>query len=174
MNNCGALLSNKIDEENEDEYEKEDARKNAVLEFKNINLSGHSMLKDWIIQLPQKENPICLAMGVEWCCVYTSNFFLRIFSLYGNQRMILSLPQVICMAGYENHLAYVYHSSLPLFNNQSLRIKILNSNAYFNEIYDGVLPLSPEASLTWFGYSEDGVLLTLDSRKILRGFFLRL
>lgn len=171
MNNCGALLSNKIDEENEDEYEKEDARKNAVLEFKNINLSGHSMLKDWIIQLPQKENPICLAMGVDWCCVYTSNFFLRIFSLYGNQRMILSLPQVICMAGYENHLAYVYHSSLPLFNNQSLRIKILNSNAYFNEIYDGVLPLSPEASLTWFGYSEDGVLLTLDSRKILRGFF---
>jgi hypothetical protein len=171
MNNCGALFANKIDEENEDEYENEDARKNAVLEFKNINLSGHSMLKDWIIQLPPKENPISLAMGVDWCCVYSSNFFLRIFSLYGNQRMILSLPQVICMAGYENHLAYVYHSSLPLFSNQSLRLKILNSNAYFNEIYDGVLPLSPEATLTWFGYSEDGVLLTLDSRKILRGFF---
>ena len=177
MNNCGAFLANKTEEENDDEYEKEDKPKQAVIEFKSIHTGTYSLLKDWSITLPQEENPLCLAIGVDWCAVYTTSFYLRTFSLFGTQKIILSLPHVIAMAGYENHLAYVYHSATPLLGVQTLRFKILDSNNLFNEIYDGMLPLSPlndnnnDSILSWFGYSEEGVLITYDSEKVLRGFF---
>lgn len=58
------------------------------------------------------------------------------------------------MSGHENYLACVYHAATPLFGNQTLRLKILDSNKFFNEIYDGALSISPYATLTWFGYSE--------------------
>jgi len=170
MNNCGAFLSNKLDDENEDAYEKEDVKQCAVVEFKSIQTNLYSAYKDWSVTLPSKESPLCLAMGTDWCAVFTNSFYLRVFSLYGNQKMILSLPQIVTMAGYENYLAYVYHSSVPLFSCQNLRIKILDSNQLFNEVFDGILPLSPESTLTWFTYSEDGILVTCDSRKIIRGF----
>lgn len=172
LNNCGAFLANKLEEENEDEYEKEDSRKNAVIVFKSIHNNSYSMLKDWTLALPTKENPLSLAVGVDWCAVYTSMMYLRLFSLHGNEKIVLSIPHIVTMAGFENYLACVYHSSAPLFGSQSLRFKILNSDDFFNEIYDGILPLSPNATLIWFNFSEDGILLTYDSSKILRGFIL--
>jgi hypothetical protein len=78
---------------------------------------------------------------------------LRIFSLTGVQRFTFSVSQVITMAGYENYLAYVYHSATPLFGTQSLRIRIINMNDY-KEVHDGVMPISPQSSLIWFSYSE--------------------
>jgi WD40 repeat protein len=170
MNNCGALFANKIDEENEDEYEKDDARQVACLEFKTI--SSNSMLKDWRLNLPAKENPTCLAIGINWCGVYSnSNMFLRLFTLYGTERMVISMPCVVAMAGYEDNLAIVYHAAVPLLGNQQMRLKILDASKFFQEIYDGILPLSPESTLCLFNYSEEGILITLDSKKIIRGFF---
>jgi hypothetical protein len=167
LNNCGAFFANKLDETELDEYENDDKKDNAVIEFRAIN--NYSLLKNWTYSLPNEENPISLAIGVNYCACYTDNNNIRVFSLSGVQKMIISMTQVISMSGHENHLAIVYHSATPLFGNQSLRVKILNMNDY-KEVYDGVLPLSNFATLAWFGYSEDGVLFTYDSDKILRGF----
>jgi hypothetical protein len=96
---------------------------------------------------------MCLAIGVNWCAVYTSQMNLRLFSLTGVQRIVLSVSQVITMAGYESYLAYVYHSGTPLFGTQSLRVRIINLNE-FREVYDGIMPISAHSTLSWFGFSE--------------------
>lgn len=53
LNNCGVLLATKVEEENMDEYEKEDKKKNAVIEFKSVH--SWSKTKDWSIELPVGE-----------------------------------------------------------------------------------------------------------------------
>ena len=115
MNEIGVLLGNHIEEENLDAYEKEDRRKNASLLFKPILNKTMNLMGDWKKDLPQDENPVLLTLGSDWCCAYTSMSFLRIYSIFGSEKITLSLSNtVIAISGYENYLAYVYISSLPL------------------------------------------------------------
>jgi hypothetical protein len=68
---------------------------------------------------------------------------------------MFSVPnQVICMAGYENLLAYVYTVSPPLFGTQNFRYKIIDVNNNFEDVVDDQLPISPFSTLNWFGFSE--------------------
>ena len=53
LNNCGALFASKIEETELDEYEKDDKKDNAIIEFKSIN--NHSLLKNWSYTLPIEE-----------------------------------------------------------------------------------------------------------------------
>lgn len=53
LNNCGAFLASKIDETNPDEYEKEGAKKTAVIEFKTIYTLSN--MKNWQMELPTEE-----------------------------------------------------------------------------------------------------------------------
>ncbi len=152
LNNCGAILASKGEEEDFNEYEKED-KKISTLHFKPIH--AWTNLKEWFYSFPQGENIENLALGVDWIAVYTDSFNIRVFNFSGLQQMIFSIPnQILCMAGNENYLAYVYMSSPPLFGTQALRLKILDSNLYYKEIYDNSLPLSPYSTLIWFGFSE--------------------
>ena len=173
LNSVGALFANRIEEENLDEYEKEDKQKNAFIEFKTIQVSSLNFTKDWIYKLPSDENPILLCIGSDWCCVYTSMSYLRIISIFGVERQTLSVNgNVIAIAGYENYLAYVYHGSVSFNNSQQLRVRILDSNDMFNQVYEGELAITPESNLIWFGFSEEGILITYDSFNILRGLFI--
>ena len=172
LNEIGMLLANKIEEENLDQYENENKRKNALLIFKPIQNNTVKFLNDWRISLPQEENPVLLAIGSDWCCAYTSMSYLRIYSIYGSEKINLSLSNnVIAISGYENYLAYVYISSLPLSNSQQLRFKILDGYKIFNEVYDGILSISPLSNLIYFSYSKEGILISYDSYNIVRGFF---
>ena len=172
LNEIGMLLANKIEEENLDQYENENKRKNASLLFKPIQNNTVNFLNDWKINLPQEENPILLTIGNDWCCVYTSMSYLRIYNIFGSEIINLSLSNnVIAISGYENYLAYVYISSLPLSNSQQLRFKILDEYKMFNEIYDGILSISPLSNLIYFSYSKEGILISYDSYNIVRGFF---
>ena len=172
MNEIGVLLGNHIEEENLDAYETEDRRKNASLLFKPILNKTMNLMSDWKKDLPQDENPVLLALGSDWCCAYTSMSFLRIYSIFGSEKITLSLSNtVIAITGYENYLAYVYISSLPLSNSQQLRFKILDEYRMFNEVYDGILSISPLSNLIYFSYSKEGILISYDSYNIVRGFF---
>ena len=172
MNEIGVLLGNHIEEENLDAYEKEDRRKNASLLFKPILNKTMNLMTDWKKDLPQDENPILLTLGSDWCCAYTSMSFLRIYSIFGSEKITLSLSNtVIAITGHENYLAYVYISSLPLSNSQQLRFKILDEYKMFNEVYDGILSISPFSNLIYFSYSKEGILISYDSYNIVRGFF---
>ena len=172
MNEIGVLLGNRAEEENLDDYEKENRRKNASLLFKPIINKTINLMSDWKVQLPQDENPLLLALGADWCCAYTSMSYLRIYNIFGSEKITLSLSNtVIAVSGHENYLAYVYISSLPLSNSQQLRFKILDEYKMFNEIYDGILSISPFSNLIYFSYSKEGILISYDSYNIVRGFF---
>ena len=172
MNEIGVLLGNRIEEENLDAYETEDRRKNASLLFKPILNKTMNLMSDWKKDLPQDENPVLLALGSDWCCTYTSMSFLRIYSIFGSEKITLSLSNtVIAISGYENYLAYVYISSLPLSNSQQLRFKILDEYKMFNEVYDGILSISPFSNLIYFSFSKEGILISYDSYNIVRAFF---
>ena len=172
MNEIGVFLGNRAEEENLDDYEKENRRKNASLLFKPIINKTINLMSDWKVQLPQDENPLLLALGADWCCAYTSMSYLRIYNIFGSEKITLSLSNtVIAVSGHENYLAYVYISSLPLSNSQQLRFKILDEYKMFNEIYDGILSISPFSNLIYFSYSKEGILISYDSYNIVRGFF---
>ena len=172
MNEIGVLLGNKAEEENLDDYENENRRKNASILFKPIINKAINLMSDWKINLPQDENPLLLSLGSDWCCAYTSMSYLRIYNIFGSEKITLSLSNtVIAIAGHENYLAYVYISSLPLSNSQQLKFKILDEHKMFNEVYDGVLSISPFSNLIHFSYSKEGILISYDSYNIVRGFF---
>ena len=172
MNEIGLLLGNRAEEENLDDYEKENRRKNASILFKPILNKTINLMSDWKKDLPQEENPLLLALGSDWCCAYTSMSYLRIYNIFGSEKITLSLSNtVIAITGHENYLSYVYISSLPLSNSQQLRFKILDEYKMFNEIYDGVLSISPFSNLIYFSYSKEGILISYDSYNIVRGFF---
>ena len=172
MNEIGVLLGNRIEEENLDAYENEDRRKNASILFKPILNKTMNLMSDWTKVLPPDENPVLLTLGGDWCCAYTSMSFLRIYSIFGSEKITLSLSStVIAITGFENYLAYVYISSLPLSNSQQLRFKILDEYKMFNEVYDGILSISPLSNLIYFSYSKEGILISYDSYNIVRGFF---
>ena len=172
MNEIGILLGNKAEEENLDDYENENRRKNASILFKPIINKTINLMSDWKVNLPQDENPLLLSLGSDWCCAYTSMSYLRIYSIFGSEKITLSLSNtVIAITGHENYLAYAYISSLPLSNSQQLRFKILDEYKMFNEVYDGVLSISPFSNLIYFSYSKEGILISYDSYNIVRGFF---
>ena len=172
MNEIGVLLGNRAEEENIDDYEKENRRKYASILFKSIINKTINLMSDWKIDLQQDENPLLLALGSDWCCAYTSMSYLRIYNIFGSEKITLSLCNtVIAITGYENYLAYAYISSLPLSNSQQLRFKILDEYKMFNEVYDGVLSISPLSNLIYFSYSKEGILISYDSYNIVRGFF---
>lgn len=168
LNNCGLVLAIKPDAENIDEYEKENKVSNSTLIFKSNNSLTDN--KDWEIDIPYEsiEN---LTLGVNWIAVYTDLFNVYIYSMSGILSMVFTVPhQVTCMSGYENLLTYVYHPSAPMFGSQNFLFKIIDISNNFNVYYEGPLSLTYNSSLEWFGFSDEGMLFSFDSDKILRHF----
>jgi hypothetical protein len=79
--------------------------------------------------------------------------------------------KVVAMTGYENLLVMVYHGGLPLYDNQQLKCKILDcSKNSFNIVYDGFCPVSRNSHVNWFGFSDEGMLISKDDFGVLSSF----
>jgi hypothetical protein len=82
------------------------------------------------------------------------------FSHSGIEFFLFSVPnQVICMAAFENLLAYVYTTSPPLFGTQNFRFKIIDISNNFEDLIDDQMPISPYSKLDWFGFSEGSLYI---------------
>jgi hypothetical protein len=169
LNNIGLVVASKPEEQDIDKYENETKCNYSELIFKPVN--QESTYKEWRVKFKEHESIDNIAIGIDWISVYTDTNYIYIFSLSGILKFIFSSSQnVICMAGFENILTYVYYSGLPLLGIQNLRFKMIDVNNKYNEIYDGPLSLTAYSSLEWFGFSEEGMLYSIDSEKILRYF----
>ncbi|CAG9335621.1 WDHD1 [Blepharisma stoltei] len=178
MGKSGALLGSKsAEEEVDDGFIAEDStHQRPRLVFKSF-LEDH----DWVIALPWRENPESLVVGNTWCAAVTSLIYLRIFSIEGIQTHIISLPlPIVSLASYENQFAMVYHSGPPVLGCQTLRCEIWQMNTLVTEnepetfVKEEIsIGLSPDESLQWFGYSESGLLCTVDSGCVVRGLWRR-
>jgi len=60
---------------------------------------------------------------------------------------------IVCSAGYENYLAIVYHDSPPFLGCQSMKVRVIDVET-LSTVFEGACPISPNATLTWFGFSD--------------------
>ena len=72
------------------------------------------------------------------------------------------------MVGYENLIAIIYHSGIPLFDSQQLKCKIIDTKTYAT-LFDGQCPISHASELNWVGFSEEGMLITMDTNGVVNG-----
>ena len=81
------------------------------------------------------------------------------------QRFVFSLAgPVVSLAGDGDHLAVVTHASNPLpSGDQVLDFLLLNVRNQ-KRLLAGRLPLSPDSTLTWLGFTESGSLSSYDSQ----------
>jgi chromosome transmission fidelity protein 4 len=117
--------------------------------------------------MPEGEQIEAVALGNDWAAVCTDAKHVRVFSLEGQQKYILQqASQIVTMTGYENLLVIVYHSGVPLYDYQQMNCKIIDTNT-FTTLYDSQCPVSVASDLTWVGFSEEGLLTTMDSNGII-------
>ncbi|KAF8399240.1 hypothetical protein HHK36_015105 [Tetracentron sinense] len=125
---------------------------------------------EWSMRFEAEEVKV-VALGIDWVAAITSLNFIRIFSVGGLQKYILSLDgPVVTASGFKDELAIVTHAShcLPS-NDQMLEFRVFNiSNG--TQPMRGRLPLTPGSCLTWFGFSDEGQLSSYDSKGMLRVF----
>lgn len=69
--------------------------------------------KEWVMQLPEGEDALAVVANDTWIVVATDTRMLRIFSVAGTQREIISLPgPIVCLAAKNNKLAAVFHTGI--------------------------------------------------------------
>lgn len=86
---------------------------------------------------------------------------LRIFSVGGMQREIISLPgPVVALSGFGSKIMITIHIGMPLPGNQSIGVCVLNigSNSSAEMASFAPLPLAPKSFLAWQGFTDEGTV----------------
>lgn len=123
---------------------------------------------DWVVALPPDEHPEAVAVGETWAAAATTMHYLRIFSFTLVQRYTISLPgPVVAMVGEGSTLAVVTHSLSSVPGYQSLILSLFDAETGAL-LLQQPLPISPQANLSWFGFSDSRMLVTSDSFGVYR------
>ena len=130
---------------------------------------------EWTCTFPSGEEVKAVTVGTSFAAAATMNF-LRVYSLAGSPRMILSIPgPVVALAANESWLALIYHEAGPVLDgngscSQKLAFHLYDVSSE-NQIASGPLCLSPGSELEWVGFSEEGIFTTCDNQGCIRGYF---
>ncbi|XP_046490763.1 WD repeat and HMG-box DNA-binding protein 1 isoform X1 [Neodiprion pinetum] len=145
-----------------------------------VRLQGWgSGTKEWSINFPQGELPLCVASGDNFVAVATSKRRLRLFTASGTQRRIIALPGApVAINALGNQLVAVCHAGLSGVQKEQhmtmIWLQIRGSNIRNRSL---AVPLSgPELKLAWVGLTdrgsptvmdEDGVISIYDAKSSL-------
>uniref|UniRef100_A0A3B4V191 WD repeat and HMG-box DNA-binding protein 1 n=1 Tax=Seriola dumerili TaxID=41447 RepID=A0A3B4V191_SERDU len=135
-----------------------------------LHFSSWDTNKEWMVDLPKGEDARALCVGQGWAAVATSTLMLRLFSIGGLQREIISLPgPVVCMAGHGEQLLIVYHRATGFDGEQALGVQLLQFGRRKRQIINGEpLPLSHKSYLSWLGFTAEGTPCYVDSDGVVR------
>uniref|UniRef100_A0A3Q3IZJ8 WD repeat and HMG-box DNA-binding protein 1 n=1 Tax=Monopterus albus TaxID=43700 RepID=A0A3Q3IZJ8_MONAL len=135
-----------------------------------LHFSSWDTNKEWMVDLPRGEDAKALCLGQGWMAVATSTLMLRLFSIGGLQREIVSLPgPVVCLAGHGQQLLIVYHRATGFDGEQSLGVQLLQFGRRKKQIINGEpLPLSQKSYLSWLGFTAEGTPCYVDSDGVVR------
>ena len=126
---------------------------------------------EWKISMPAGEDILAIATGSSWVAAVTSKRYLRVYSLGGAQKQIISLEgDAVTVAGDDDSLAVVWHEAAPMGpapGDQVLAYAVYNLRRS-SQLARGRVALSPLAKLTYIGFSEEGMLCTGDSAGVVR------
>ncbi|KAM5337026.1 WD repeat and HMG-box DNA-binding protein 1 [Glossophaga mutica] len=135
-----------------------------------LHFSSWDSSKEWIVDMPQNEDIEAICLGQGWAAAATSTLLLRLFSIGGVQKEIISLPgPVVSMAGHGEQLFIVYHRGTGFDGDQCLGVYLLEMGKKKKQILRGdPLPLTRKSYLVWVGFSAEGSPCFVDSEGIVR------
>ena len=95
---------------------------------------------------------------------------LRIFTLGGMQKEVLSLPgPIVALSGYKNKIMITVHSGMPIPGNQKISFAVFNIDDQDHQVPNyQALALAPKAVLAWQGFTDEGTPCLMDSAGYIR------
>lgn len=117
--------------------------------------------KEWSTTMPDCEEIQAIAAGETFVAVATDAGFLRLFTLMGTQREVITVPgPVVALVASEDKLVVTYHTS-KTSNKLSMMLLTHFGLSMTNRTVD--LPLTANSKLTWLGFSDMGSVVASDS-----------
>ncbi|XP_037806076.1 WD repeat and HMG-box DNA-binding protein 1 [Lucilia sericata] len=136
-----------------------------------LSASGN---REWSLQLPDCESVEAICATSKMVAAVSNLQFLRIFTVMGTQREIISVPgPVICMAGYEDRILVCYHSAPSSVKQQNIQGMLLQTSGLKIKCQNITIPLTPERQLVWLGFSDCGSPVFYDSMGLIQLFNLK-
>ncbi|KAF5308706.1 hypothetical protein FQR65_LT06067 [Abscondita terminalis] len=126
--------------------------------------------KEWNINIPddQNEEIVCIACSENLVCIGTSINFIRVFSIYGTQKSVFSVPgPLVCISARSNMLLTAYHNSAPRKNDQCISIIFTKLEGMTVNNKDLKGALRPETTLYWLGLTDFNTPAIQDSSGLL-------
>ncbi|KAK4875420.1 hypothetical protein RN001_011842 [Aquatica leii] len=146
----------------------------AALVLANSNLLAAIPLgagsKEWNLNIPEEEEEeiVCVACSDNLVCFGTSVNFIRVFSIYGTQKSVFSIPgPLVCISARGNMLLTAYHNSAPRKNDQCISIMFTKLEGMSVENKDVKSALRPETTLQWLGFTDANTPAMQDSLGLL-------
>lgn len=137
-----------------------------------IALSAGS--REWSISLPDCEEIIAVGASEKLVAVATDVNNLRVFSVMGTQRELISLPgPAVSVAGFADTIIVAYHCGSPINNNQNMSIMLIQAIGMSVRCREFKLALTPATKLTWFGFSDRGSPVCNDTMGMVRIYNLK-
>uniref|UniRef100_A0A8C5Q304 WD repeat and HMG-box DNA-binding protein 1 n=1 Tax=Leptobrachium leishanense TaxID=445787 RepID=A0A8C5Q304_9ANUR len=135
-----------------------------------LHFSSWDTSKDWMVDMPKGEDLQAVCLGQGWVACATSALLIRIFSVGGIQKEILSLlGPVVCMAAHGEQLIVIYHRGTGFNGDQCLGVQLLELGKKRRQVLHGdPLPLSRKSHLAWLGFTAEGSPCYVDSEGVVR------
>ncbi|XP_050293758.1 WD repeat and HMG-box DNA-binding protein 1 [Anthonomus grandis grandis] len=127
--------------------------------------------KEWTLKAEEYEDILLVAASENIICFATSNYLVRVCSIFGTQIGIVSIPgPFVSIAAFKNVLLVAYHSGPVRNGDQCINIKLYKFDGFSMESHDLGSALGPESTLYWLGFSDQGTPAMMDSLGMLSLF----
>lgn len=124
--------------------------------------------REWSISLPNCEEVLAIAASEKLVAIATTERYLRLFSIMGTQREVLSFSgPVVALAGHADSVIVAYHRG-PADDDQHITLLIIQAIGLSLRCRELPLPLTPGTKLRWLGYSDRGSPVFFDSFGMVR------
>lgn len=138
-----------------------------------IVLGGSGGSREWSMSMPNCEEILCVTASSKLVAVATDARLLRIFSVSGTQREVLSIPgPIVSLAAHKDRIAIAYHRS-PASENQHISMMLIQTIGLSIRCRQIDVPSTPNSKLTWIGYSDQGSPVVCDSMGMVNMFSIR-
>lgn len=168
----GAVFAAKASNDNQDDDLSLDDAIPSVVFYRAFD--AWSTRVTWSIPLPTNENAMAVAAGDDWVAVATSTNLIRVYNaVSGTVKCIVHAPgSVVAMTAHLSYLAITYH--LPGGEKMHQDSQPIGYTMYYVELSSmehmssGRVPLQPHTTMSWFGFSDVGMLFVSDSSGLIQ------
>lgn len=91
--------------------------------------------KEWMLKMEDMEEIVLVTASENLVCFAMSNYIIRVASVYGTQRAVISIPgPVVSMSAFKNLLMVAFHTSSVRKGDQCVNIRLIKFEGKFNKL----------------------------------------